>query len=162
LIRTNYLGPAALARAALPLLMEGGGGRITVVSSVLGKYGTVSKASYAASKHALHGFFDSLRYEVEPHGVGVTIACPGVVETEIAKRAIGPDGKPLGEANAYTRPGGMSAARCAHLIARAIETGREEITIGGVEAHAVKLKRHFPRLFSLAHRMYTRRKPKWS
>ncbi|NNE09361.1 MAG: SDR family NAD(P)-dependent oxidoreductase, partial [Gemmatimonadetes bacterium] len=42
LIRTNYLGPAALARAALPLLMEGGGGRITVVSSVLGKYGTVS------------------------------------------------------------------------------------------------------------------------
>jgi short-subunit dehydrogenase len=113
-VRTNYLGAAWLTRRTLPAL-KAARGRIVAVASVAGLAGLPTRTGYAASKHAMIGFFDSLRIELAADGVSVTVIAPDFVRSEIHKCAIGPDGKPLGEsplANADI----MSADKCACII----------------------------------------------
>ena len=113
-MRTNYLGAAWLTRRTLPAL-KAARGRIVAVASVAGLAGLPTRTGYAASKHAMIGFFDSLRIELAADGVSVTVIAPDFVRSEIHKCAIGPDGKPLGEsplANADI----MSADKCACII----------------------------------------------
>ena len=114
LMRVNYLGPAWTTRFALPLL-EASRGRIVVVSSLAGLTGVPTRTGYAASKHALHGFFDSLRIELASTGVGVTLVCPDFVLSEIHRRALGPDGRPLGR-SPMQEAKIMTAAECAARI----------------------------------------------
>src|SRR6185436_13035679 len=64
IMRINYFGTVALTKALLPEMLERKKGQIVVISSIVGKYGTPYRSAYAASKHALHGFFDSLRSEI--------------------------------------------------------------------------------------------------
>lgn len=94
-MRVNYLGCAWTAAYALPHLKRSRG-RYLVVSSLVGLTGVPTRTGYAASKHALHGFFDSLRIELRGSGVSVTLACPDFVVSEMHRRALGPDGQPLG------------------------------------------------------------------
>jgi NAD(P)-dependent dehydrogenase (short-subunit alcohol dehydrogenase family) len=84
----NYFGALHATQAALPSLVERRG-QIVVVSSVAGFSPLVGRTAYAASKHALHGFFDSLRAELRGAGVTVTIACPSFIATGIAQAAQG-------------------------------------------------------------------------
>ena len=67
-------------------------GQIVVISSVIGKFGTPLRTSYAGSKHALQGFFDSLRAEIHDKNIAVTIICPGYVSTEVSNNALTADG----------------------------------------------------------------------
>lgn len=90
--RINYFGPVYMTKYALPELIKNKG-KLVVISSVFGLHGGPTRTFYAASKFALHGFFDSLRYEVAPKGVTVTMVCPGPVATDIARNRVGPDGK---------------------------------------------------------------------
>jgi short-subunit dehydrogenase len=122
IMRVNYLGPAWLTRFALPHL-KASRGRIVVVSSLAGLTGVPTRTGYAASKHALHGFFDSLRIELAGSGVSVTLACPDFVLSEIHRRALGPDGKPLGQ-SPMQEGRIMTAATCARLILTAAERRR--------------------------------------
>src|ERR1700747_314902 len=96
LLRVNVLGAIYPTYFALPHLKRSRG-RIAVVSSVAGLTGVPERTGYAATKHALFGFFDSLRIELEGTGVSVTLAAPDFVRSEIHRRALGPDGKPLGQ-----------------------------------------------------------------
>jgi NAD(P)-dependent dehydrogenase (short-subunit alcohol dehydrogenase family) len=89
LLRTNYLGPALLTRALLPSMLERGGGHFVVISSLSGKYGGPLLAAYAASKHALHGFFESLRAEEHERGIVVTFIVPGFIKTDTAHALTG-------------------------------------------------------------------------
>lgn len=117
LMRVNYLGAAWLTRRALPAL-ERSRGRIVAVSSLAGLTGVPTRTGYAASKHAMFGFFDSLRIELEGSGVSVTVAAPDFVLSQIHRRAAGPDGRPLGESPmAESRI--MTAETCAGIILRA-------------------------------------------
>lgn len=102
----NFFGAAWCAQAALPSLAARHG-RIVVVSSVAGFSPLVGRTAYAASKHALHGFFDSLRSELHADGVGITLACPAFVATGIERAALGADGRP---AAAPRRTNGREAA----------------------------------------------------
>jgi short-subunit dehydrogenase len=113
LMRVNYLGPAWLTWRALPHL-ESSRGRIVVMSSLAGLTGVPTRTGYAATKHALHGFFDSLRVELRGRGVAVTLVCPDFVVSEIHRRALGPDGRPLGT-SPMNEGRIMTAARCAEL-----------------------------------------------
>jgi len=126
IMRVNYLGPAWLTRAALPLL-KARRGRIVVVSSLAGLTGVPTRTGYAASKHALHGFFDSLRIELAGSGVSVTLACPDFVKSEIHRRALGPNGKAVGK-SPLREERIMTAARCAALILEAAE-GRRRMAL---------------------------------
>lgn len=119
LMRTNYLGAVYPTFHALPFLKKSRG-RIVVVSSVAGLTGVPERTGYSASKHALFGFFESLRIELEDTGVTVTMVAPDFVRSEIHRRAIGPDGKPLGKSP--LREGEvMTAEECARRIVRAAE-----------------------------------------
>jgi short-subunit dehydrogenase len=85
-----------------------------------GLTGVPERSAYAATKHAMVGFFDSLRIELEGSGVTVTVVAPDFVRSEIHKRALGPDGRPLGE-SPMRQDRIMSAEDCARLMVRAIE-----------------------------------------
>jgi short-subunit dehydrogenase len=122
LLAVNYLGAVYLTAAALPAL-KAARGLIVAVASVAGLTGVPERTAYAASKHALVGFFESLRIELEGSGVDVTIVAPDFVVSELHRRALGPDGAPLGRTPMQeTRI--MSAAQCSRLIVAAMRRRR--------------------------------------
>ena len=114
----------------------------------MGKLGARFRSSYAAAKHGLHGFFDSLRAECFDDGLRVLIVCPGYVRTNISLNALTADGKPQGSMDEATAAG-FTTTEVAARILRAVRKGKEEITIAkGRERMAVWLKRFAPRLLS--------------
>jgi short-subunit dehydrogenase len=144
---TNYFGPLVLTKALLPSMLQRQSGCFVVVSSLSGKYGVPQLSSYAASKHALHGSFDSLRAEVHDRHIQVTIVIPGIIRTPIIQHALTGTGAQYGKAMpAYER--GMDPDVCARRILRAVSRRKEEVLIGGVEVSTVYLKRMFPTLLS--------------
>jgi dehydrogenase/reductase SDR family member 7B len=153
LMEVDYFGPVALTKAVLPAMRERRAGRIVVVSSVMGYVGTPGRSTYAAAKHALHGYFDSLRAEVWREGIKVTLACPGYVKTAVSDNALGPRGEKHGRTD-RTHQSGIAPERCAAAIVRGVARGREEIYVGGWEVAGIWLMRFTPWLFSrIARRM---------
>jgi dehydrogenase/reductase SDR family member 7B len=148
LIFTNYLGQVALTKAVLPGMMRRQAGHIVVVSSVTGKMGVPNRSGYAASKHALHGYFDSLRAEIWRYGIKVSIVCPGRVRTEFRANALKADGSAYGHSRA-SAPNSMSAEVCAAKILDAVAKGKDETYIGR-ESLAIYAQRFFPGLVSRA------------
>jgi len=100
-VEVNFFGAVHCTQAALPHLLASRG-LIVVISSVAGFAPLIARTGYAASKHALHGFFDSLRSELAPEGVGVTLVCPSFVDTGIERHALGADGGPARHARTVT------------------------------------------------------------
>ncbi len=119
LIEVNYLAPVRLTALTLPHLRESRG-LIVAVASLSGLTGVPERSGYAASKHAMIGFFDSLRIELSGTGVDVSVIAPDFVVSEIHKRAIGPDGEPLG-ASPMMQSKIMTADECAHRIVVAMQ-----------------------------------------
>jgi short-subunit dehydrogenase len=119
LMEVNYHAPVRLTALTLPHLKQSKG-LLVAVASLAGLTGVPERSGYAASKHAMIGFFDSLRIELAGSGVDVSVIAPDFVVSEIHKRAIGPDGEPLGE-SPMVQTKIMSAEECARRIARAIE-----------------------------------------
>jgi short-subunit dehydrogenase len=119
LMEVNYLAPVRLTAQALPHLRKSRG-LIVAVASLAGLTGVPERSGYAASKHAMIGFFDSLRIELAGTGVDVSVIAPDFVVSEIHKRAIGPDGEPLG-ASPMMQSKIMTAEECATRIVRAME-----------------------------------------
>jgi short-subunit dehydrogenase len=119
LLAVNYLGAVYCTAAALPHLRSTRG-LIVAVASLAGLTGVPERTAYAASKHAMVGFFESLRIELAGSGVDVTIVAPDFVLSEMHRRAFGADGTPLGE-SPMQESRIMSADECARLMLRAIE-----------------------------------------
>jgi short-subunit dehydrogenase len=119
ILRVNYLGAVYMTHHALPHLKRSRG-LIVAVASLTGLTGVPTRTGYSASKHAMIGFFDSLRVELLDSGVDVTVVAPDFVVSEIHRRSFGPDGQPLG-ATPMQEEKIMSAAECARRIARAME-----------------------------------------
>lgn len=143
LMEINYFGAVALTKAVLPSMRRRGRGRLVVTSSLLGKISIPTRSAYAASKHALHGFFDALRAEVYADGVRVTVACPGYVDTRVSANALTADGSARGVMDAV-HAGGMAPAACARKIADAVEAERPEVLIGPPQKYVVWLRRLLP------------------
>jgi len=80
-LETNFFGVVRVVKATLPVMREHGGGRVVIMSSIGGVIGIPFQAFYCASKFALEGYAESLAYEVEPHGVQVTLVEPGNFKT---------------------------------------------------------------------------------
>lgn len=147
IMEVNYFGPVALTKLVLPTMQSRHAGHMVVVSSLLGKFGAPSRSAYCASKHALIGFFDSLRAETAPQGITVTMICPGFVRTNASRNALRGDGTPYAQMDELI-DGGMSSEECATRIVRAIERRRREVYIGRKEKLALYLSRFMPGLFS--------------
>ncbi len=128
LMEINYFAAVALTKVVLPQLIAARG-RIAVVSSVTGLVGVPTRTAYAASKHALHGFFASLRVELREAGVKVTIVCPGYVDTPMRSRALKADGTPQGFDQAADRRM-LSADEVASATLGAAARGRRLVLLG--------------------------------
>jgi len=144
LMDTNFTNLILLTREVLPLMLARKSGALLVTSSVSGKLGTPYRSFYCASKHALQGFFDSLRAEVWRDGVQVTVACPGYIKTNISLNAIGKDGKPFGKMD-KNQAKGIPAEVCARKMVSALKSGKHEVMIAGfTETLGTILKRFAP------------------
>jgi len=144
----NYFGTIALTKAILPHFVARKRGQIVVISSIMGKIGTPLRSAYAASKHALHGFFDSLRAELYNDNVSVTIICPGYVNTNVSKNALTADGSKH-NMDDEGNTNGLAPDIFAKKAIKAISKQKQEVVIGGAkEVMAVYLKRFFPLILS--------------
>lgn len=127
IMQVNYLGSMYCTYYALPYLKQSKG-RIVGISSLAGKGGVPTRSGYAASKHAMAGFFDTIRIELADDDVSVTMIYPGFVATEVRERAFGGDGKPLGK-SPVRESQVMAVETCAHLIVAATAQRKRELVM---------------------------------
>ncbi len=146
LFEVNYFAHVTLTKAVLPVMIKQKNGHITVVSSIAGKFGFYLRSTYSAAKHALHGYFESLRLENEKHNIKVLLACPGKIDTQISVKATKADGTSHGIID-ESHKNAMLPRVCAQKILRSIKKNKKEVLIGGKETWAVYLKRLMPSLF---------------
>lgn len=151
----NFFGAIALTKAILPEMIKNGGGQIAVTSSIVGKFGFPYRSSYSATKHALQGFFESLRAENKQNNILVSVIIPGRVQTNISLNAIKKDGKAHGKMD-DGQDSGIPADKAAKIICRNLKKNKKEILVGGKELMMVHIRRFVPRLY---YYMSTRVKP---
>jgi short-subunit dehydrogenase len=149
IMETNYFGTVALTKAVLPSMLARRSGDIVVVSSLIGHFSTPLRSAYAASKHALHGFYDALRAEVYADGLHVMLVCPGYIRTDISLHALTADGSPHAAMDA-SQAAGLAPEKCAAEILAGLDRRKEEIVVGGRETRYLLLHRFFPALFRRA------------
>ncbi|HEY9103658.1 SDR family oxidoreductase [Chitinimonas sp.] len=148
LMEVNYLGTIALTKAVLPGMLARQAGHVVAVTSLVGKFGTPMRSSYAASKHALHGFFDSLRAELWRDGIRISLVCPGFIRTNLTYHALTGDGSPQNKMD-FAQQQGMDPAECAQRILAGLARGRDELYVAQTrEKLAVYLKRFLPGVFA--------------
>jgi len=150
IMEVDYFGTLALTKYLLPHFLQRKKGHYVTISSVMGLLGTPYRSGYAAAKHALHGFFDSLRAELwkESKSIHVTMICPGWVKTNVSMNALIGDGSKLNQMDSTTGDG-LEPTYVAKKIIKAIATKKREVYIGGLkEVGAVYLNRYLPDLFA--------------
>jgi dehydrogenase/reductase SDR family member 7B len=152
IMELNFFSKVALTKLVLPHMLKNKSGHIVVISSISGKFGFPMRTAYSASKHAIQGFFESLRAELVKDNISITIVSPGRVKTDISLNAI------TGSGGSYDKmdPGqaeGMPADECAARIVKAIKNKRKEVLIGQKEVALVYIRRFLPILY---HKIVTR------
>jgi len=152
-VDVNLFGAIHCTRAALPWLLERKG-CIAALSSVAGFAPLATRAGYVASKHALQGFFETLRTEHVADGLGVVLVCPSFVETDIGRRALGADGRPAGEGKRTGVAHAVGPEEAAELIFRGVTRRRRIVWVGREARLAWWITRLAPRLYE---RMMLRR-----
>lgn len=143
----NFWGTVILSKAVLPQMIRQDSGSIVCVSSLVGKFGTSLRSAYSASKHALHGYFESLRIELDSTNIHILLACPGFIKTKVTINALTADGSKQGTMD-QAQENGMPAEECAKQIIKAIQKKKDEVFIGGKEVKGVLIKRLFPSYFA--------------
>lgn len=155
LMKVNFFGVIQMSKLVLPNMIEKGSGHVITITSVNGKLGSYMKSGYAASKHALHGFFDCLRAEIDGSGVDITLVTPGYVKTPISVNALTYDGSPQGVMDHNTDKG-ISVEVFAKKVIKQIAKRKPEIAIAGnIESLGLFMKRFWP---SMLRRLTARRK----
>ncbi len=145
LMEVNYFGGIYLVKAFREMFMERGV-HIAVVSSVSGVFGFPVRSAYCASKHAIHGFYETIALEYPQ--IKTTIIIPGRIHTEVSKNALDGNGKATGVMD----PGqanGMDVNKCARVAIRAIARGKHQKVIGGFDTIMVPFYKFIPPLFRL-------------
>ena len=140
----NFFSPVAMTKAVLPHMLQQKSGHIVAVSSIVGKFGFPLRSAYSSSKHALFGFFDSLRAEEDE--LDITIIIPGRIQSNISVNAIGKDGKADGKMDAG-QANGMPADKCAAIIVKGLKNKKKELLVGNKELLMVHIRRFFPGLY---------------
>ena len=145
LMEVNYFGGIYLVKALKDMFIERGV-YIAVVSSVSGVFGFPVRSAYCASKHAIHGFYETIALEYPQ--IKTTIIIPGRIHTEVSKNALDGNGKATGimdpgQANGY------DVNKCAKVAIRAIARGKHQKVIGGFDTIMVPFYKYVPWLFRL-------------
>jgi NAD(P)-dependent dehydrogenase (short-subunit alcohol dehydrogenase family) len=145
IMAVNYFGALHCTKAAMDSLIARKG-QIIVLSSLSGFAPLLYRSAYNASKHALHGLFETLRYELKGSGVNVMLVCPGFTATDLRKNALVGDGSV-----AVQPPLAMGKVASPQNVAEAVYQGalrrRRLLVLSNVDWRARVLARFFPRLF---------------
>jgi short-subunit dehydrogenase len=128
IMRVNYLGAVYCTHYALPSL-KASKGLLVAISSLCGKHGVPTRSGYVASKHAMQGFFDTLRIELQETGVDVLVVSPGFVATTIRARVLGGDGTPIQASLQNESHQAMSVEDCVDQILQAMVQRRRELVM---------------------------------
>lgn len=145
IMQVNYFGALHCTRAALPSLLARRG-QIVVLSSLSGFAPMLDRSAYNASKHALHGLFETLRLELTGSGVNVMLVCPGFTATDIRKKALVGDGSVTAQPIPFV--GKVNAPQdTAEAIYRAAVRRKRLLIHSNVNWLARLLARLSPRLF---------------
>ena len=152
LMEIDFFAPLRLTQLVLPAMVERGAGHLMAISSVAGKAGSPLRTGYCAAKHAVVGYFDALRAEIDKYGIKVTVVTPGFVRTAIAASAVQGDGSTRGFSDDDI-DAGISPEEAARQIMAGLSAGQREIPVGkpgGMEMALLDLKRQDPdRVFDL-------------
>lgn len=145
LIEVDYLAPVALTQNLLPRMVENGGGQLAVVSSVAGKLGAPMRTGYCGAKHAVVGYFEALRAEVqEAYGISVSVILPGSVRTDIAKNALEGNGHSRGRSDTNI-DNGIDPVVAAQAIVDGLSERKHDIVIAeGMELTSLQLRASNP------------------
>ncbi len=143
LMKINYFSSIAITKFLLPHFIERNSGHLVVTSSLSGKYGVPKIAAYAASKHALHGFYETLRSEIANYDIDLTIVIPGIIKTEITAHALTGTGEKFGKVD-KTFQNAYPPDRAAQKIISAVLNKKESVFVGGSEGITLILNRISP------------------
>ena len=127
IMQVNYLGAVYCTHYAIPYLKESQG-LLVAISSLCGKTGIPYRCGYVASKHAMQGFFDTLRIELRGTGVDVLVVSPGFVATDIRNHVLGADGNQV-DASLPNEQKFMSVEECVNQIVQAMQERRRELVM---------------------------------
>jgi dehydrogenase/reductase SDR family protein 7B len=147
IMEINFFAVSALTKLVLPQMIENKEGQFIAMSSLVGKFGSPLRSTYSASKHALHGFYESLRAETSKDGIKTLLVCPGFIKTNISLNAVTASGDKQNKMDSK-QDNGMLPDELAKRILKAVKGNKEEVVIGGSERYGVLVKRLFPALFS--------------
>lgn len=142
----NFNGTEAFTRELLPKMKELTYSKFIVISSIAGLFGFPLRSAYSASKHALKGLFETIRFEEESNGVSVLMVYPGRIQTDISKHALNSDGKKEGLLDAG-QANGMPVDICAKQIIKGIQSNKKELLVGKSELLMVFFKKFIPSVF---------------
>lgn len=147
IMHTNFLGTIALTRPVLKGMLERNSGHIVTVSSILGFYGMQTRSAYSASKHALRGYFESLRNELAKTEIKITMVYPGYVKTQISTHALLGNGSSYGKIDRF-HLNAIPPEKCAEKIKGAIELDKPELIVAGLkERFGLLIMRFLPAVF---------------
>jgi short-subunit dehydrogenase len=146
IMEIDFWGHINLTRKVLPFMVETGGGSIVVMSSLSGLFGFQQRSIYCAAKHALHGFFETVRLEHHNDNISVLMVCPGRVKTNISYHALTSNGDEHGKMDEGQEKG-VSAEYCAAKVDKALKRHKKQILIGKKEVIMPFLKHFAPWLF---------------
>ncbi|KAI0236225.1 Dehydrogenase/reductase SDR family protein 7-like [Lamellibrachia satsuma] len=146
-MNVNYFGQVALTKAILPHMISARRGRIVAVSSLQGKFAMPFRSAYGPSKHALQAFFDSLRAEVAPYSIGVSVVSPGYIQTDLSVNAVTSTGDRNAVMDAATTSG-MTPQYVASRILQAVARRQNDVVVAPLLYRMVVLLRVLhPNLF---------------
>ncbi len=152
LMNINFFAPVTITQKLFPIFKKQGNGHFVAISSVAGLLGFPYRSGYAAAKHALMGYFETLQTENAVRGVNYTIISPGRINTPISASALTKDGSPhlkhdVGQLK------GISVDACVSRILKAVEHNKKHIIIAKGEYWLWLIKKFTPKLFyKIAHK----------
>lgn len=146
IMHINYFGNVTLAKAVAKIMQQQQNGKIAVITSIIGKFGLPRLSTYAASKHALYGFYDSFRLEVLKDNIQILLVSPGFINTNVTLNAITGDGSTFNR-NSPAQENGMKTDVFAKKFVAALKSNKKHKYIGGKELLSVPFKTIFPNLF---------------
>ncbi len=145
-LEVNFWGQVMLTKAILPHMIKNNSGTIATVGSIVGKFGSPGLAAYSASKHALYGYFESLRQELRNTAILIMMITPGFINTNVTKASYTKDGKVYGK-NSVAQEKGLAPEVMAKTVVKRIEQEKNNAVIGKWEIFSVPFKKFAPNLF---------------
>lgn len=145
LMEVDFFAPLRLTQLVLPAMVERKSGAIAIVSSVAGKVGAPIRTGYCAAKHAVVGYFEALRAEVEiAYGISVHVILPGSVKTGVSVNSLTGDGSRRGK-NDVNIENGMDPNHAAQIMLNGIASGARDIPVAeGMELMALQMRAQNP------------------